>query len=227
MNAVDDHRRYPHAGGAWSDGAPLRNLPREEQGRRLDGRTDTTANPTASITERATRKVSRIRQFEGLRGYSSRVTLAVKYVNYFLLVLLCCGLTGYLTKGVRYASGGGTFMLFSVAVITVSGAVSTLFYVNLRNELVERVRHYVFGIVLIPGTLLAVTLRALQEWEWANEGSLGGTLRGALPVIFLASVVLPAIVFVKEIVGIRTLHRSKLDDEESVQLWTRQDGLQR
>lgn len=216
-----------HSSAAWSDGAPLRNLPRPDEGRRRSENVEVTNRPATSITERATRKVSRVRQFEGLRGYSSRVTLAVKYINYFLIVLLCCGLTGYLTKGVRFASGGGTFMLFSVTVITVSGAVATLFYVNLRNELVERIRHYIFGIILIPGTLLAMTLRAFQEWEWANEGSLGGTLRGALPVVFLASVVLPAIVFVKEIIGIRTLHRSKLDDEESVQLWTRQDGLQR
>lgn len=226
---MNDTHHPGHLGGAWSDGAPMRNLPRDGETRTLPQDDAGTTRPLrdASITERATRKVGRIRQFEGLRGYSSRATLAIKYVNYFLLVLLGCGLTGYLTKGVRYASGGGTFMLFSVAVITATGAISTLFYVNLRNELVERVRHYVFGIILLPGTLLALTLRALQEWEWANEGSLGGTLRGALPVIFLASVVLPAIVFVKEIVGIRTLHRSKLDDEESVQLWTRQDGLQR
>jgi len=227
MSIMNGSLRPQNSGGAWSDGAPLRNLPREDQGRRLGVNVETESRTNPSITERATRKVSRIRQFEGLRGYSSRATLAIKYLNYFLLILLCCGLTGYLTKGVRYASGGGTFMLFSVAIITVSGAVATLFYVNLRNELVERIRHYVFGIVLIPGTLLAMTLRAFQEWEWANEGSLGGTLRGALPVVFLASVVLPAIVFVKEIIGIRTLHRSKLDDEESVQLWTRQDGLQR
>jgi hypothetical protein len=224
---MNDNLHPHHSSSAWSDGAPLRNLPRPEEARRRSENVEVVNRPAASITERVTRKVSRIRQFEGLRGYSSRVALAVKYVNYFLLVLLCCGLTGYLTKGVRFASGGGTFMLFSVAVITVSGAVATLFYVNLRNELVERIRHYVFGIILIPGTLLAMTLRAFQEWEWANEGSLGGTLRGALPVVFLASVVLPAIVFVKEIIGIRTLHRSKLDDEESVQLWTRQDGLQR
>lgn len=179
------------------------------------------------VTHRAARKVSRIRQFEGRRGYSTRATLALRYANYLLLVLLMSGLTGLLTNGVRYASGGGTFMLFSCAVVTGSGALATLFYVNLRREIVERVRHYVFGIILLPGTLLAVTLRALQQWEWVNDGSLGRTLQAALPAIFLASVVLPAIVFVKELVGIRTLHRTKLDDEESVQLWTRQDGLQR
>lgn len=215
-------------GGAWTDGAPMRRLPVDNPSRPLGdaGRIPDNAR-TLSITEKATRKVSRIRQFEGLRGYSSRAALAVKYSNYFLCVLLCCGLTGYLTKGVRFASGGGTFMLFSCAVVTVTGAVATLFYVNLRNELVERVRHYLFGLILLPGTLLAMMLRAFQEWEWANEGSLGGTLRGALPIVFLSSVLLPAIIFVKEIVSVRTLHRNRLDDEESVQLWTRQDGLQR
>jgi hypothetical protein len=153
--------------------------------------------------------------------------LAIKYVNYFLLVLLGCGLTEYLTSGVRYASKGGMFMLVAVTVVSVVGAGSTLFYVNLRTEIVERVRHYVFGIMILPGTLLAGMIRALQEWEWVNEGGLGSTLQAALPAIFLASVFLPAMVFIKEMIGIRTLHRTRMDDEESVQLWTRQDGLQR
>ncbi len=219
--------------GAWSDGAPVAQ--QATPGAPTSGTPDSHAvgqarqatSRTIGVTERAAKRVSRVRQFEGQRGYSSRATLVLRYVNYFLLIALFCGLTGLLTRGVRYASGGGTFMLFSCAVISASGAVATLFYVNLRKEIVERVRHYIFGIILIPGTLLAVTLRALQEWEWVNEGSLGKTLQAALPAIFLASVVLPAIVFVKELVGIRTLHRTKLDDEESVQLWTRQDGLQR
>lgn len=216
--------------GAWSDGAPQYRQPDPVAAERAHASGNdhvTGAQRPMTFAAKATRKVSRIRQFEGVRGYSSRATLVLRYVNYFLLILLFCGLTGILTRGVRYAAGGGTFMLFSCAVIAGSGAVATLFYVNLRKEIVERVRHYIFGIILIPGTLLAVTLRALQQWEWVNDGSLGKTLQAALPAIFLASVVLPAIVFVKELVGIRTLHRTKLDDEESVQLWTRQDGLQR
>jgi len=223
---VNDHTRI---GGAWTDGAPVRRLPQDDAPRRLgvpvqDGAV--TEKPL-SVTEKATRRVSRIRQFEGLRGYSSRATLAVKYVNYFLLVLLGCGLTGYLTASVKGVSGGGMFMLFSITVIAVTGAVATLFYVNLRNDLVERVRNYIFAWVLFPGTLIAGTLRAFQTWEWANEGTLGNVLTIGLPLLFITSVILPMVVFVKEIVGIRTLHRSKLDDEESVQLWTRQDGLQR
>lgn len=228
--------------GAWADGAPREPLsPTGVPGMYTDDRAaqfapNTSGAPVSSsgrrdgrprLTERATNRVSRIREFEGPRGVSARGALLLKYVNYFLLVLLGCGLTGYATRGVKYAAGGGTFMLFSSATIAVVGAGATLFYVNLRNEIVERVRHYIFGIILIPGTLLAFVLRALQEWEWVNEGSLGTTLQAALPAIFLATVVLPAIVFVKEMVGIRTLHRSRLDDEEAVHLWTRHDGLQR
>lgn len=183
--------------------------------------------PRRSLPDVLTSKVSRVRQFEGLRGYSTRSAIAIKHLAYFLLITLVSGVTEAATQGVKYASGGGKFMFVACSTIAFTGAVSTLFYVNLRQELVEKVRHYVFGIILIPGMLLSLLLRALQEWEWANEGSLGTTLQAALPAVFLATVVLPTLVFVKEMLGIRTLHRSKLDDQEAVHLWTRQDGLQR
>lgn len=227
---------------AWADGAPAQSITQTGLPRSMPSyvaeepwanpvqrpsRIEEPARRPLSVTEKATQHVSRIRQFEGLRGYSVRATLVVRYINYMLLILLLCGITGYATRGVRYAAGGGTFMLFSCAVIAGVGAGATLFYANLRIEIVERVRHYIFGIILIPGTMLALILRALQEWAWVNEGSLGTTLQAALPAVFLATVVLPALVFVKEMLGIKTLHRSKMDDEEAVHLWTRQDGRQR
>jgi len=180
-----------------------------------------------SITDSVTERVSRVRQFEGLRGRATRSALTLKYVSYFAVILLVCGIVETLTETVRFASGGGKFMLACTAVIVVVGAFSTLFYVNLRNEIVEKVRHFVFGLTLIPGLTMGGILGALTRWEWASEGSLGLTLEMALPAIFLATVFLPAAIFVKEMVGIRTLYRSKLDDQEAVALWTRQDGLQR
>jgi hypothetical protein len=39
-------------------------------------------------------------------------------------------------------------------------------------------------------------------------------------------VVIPPILFVKWLSGIRTLHRSRLDDAETMGLWTRQDHRQ-
>ena len=48
-----------------------------------------------------------------------------------------------------------------------------------------------------------------------------------MPIVFLATVILPVFIFIKEMAGIRTLYRTKLDDQEQVSLWTRNDGLQR
>lgn len=117
-------------------------------------------------------------------------------------------------------------MLFSCSTVALVGAGATLFYVNLRSELLEKVRHYIFGIILVPGTLIAGLLYVLPNWSSAEGGQLGGLLNSVLPSIFIAAVVLPALVFVKEILGIRTLHRSTMDDQEAVALWSRQDGLQ-
>jgi hypothetical protein len=82
-----------------------------------------------------------------------------------------------------------------------------------------------FGIVLFPGTLLALFLHVTKSW-WGQD-SISSTLSMALPVVFLLTVVLPAFIFVKEIAGMRAIYRSTLDDQEAVTLWTRQDGLQR
>jgi hypothetical protein len=235
--------------GAWSDGfrgpgaAPTGTFGAPTMGQpanAYDVTTDPqlrgygyTATPPAdvpvrrSVPDLVTSRLDRVRQFEGLRGYSTRAALAVKYLAYFMIISTFSGVTQAATNGVKYASGGGKFLFVASMLVASTGAIATLFYANLRNEIVEKVRHYIFGIMLIPGMLLALLLRALQEWEWANEGSLGITLQAALPAVFLATVVLPTLVFVKEMLGIRTLHRTKMDDQESLQLWTRQDGLQR
>lgn len=203
---------------AYADGAPAPLMPPASS---------SSAPFTDRVTTRVNSHVSRIMQFEGKRGRSTRAALATKWTAYLLVVLLCSGITEALTSNVPYATHGGLFMLGSSVVIAVVGAGATFFYVNLRNEIIEKVRHYLFGIILIPGTLLAGVVRVVQEWEWINTGSIGSTLQMALPILFLATVVLPMFIFVKEMLGIRTLYRSRLDDEEAVQLWTRQDGLQR
>lgn len=227
--------------GAWSDGAPARgNVPVDNSGldynsmpydrgnNAIYGSTpvNTEPAPKRSIPSILTSKVGTVRQFEGLRGRSTRAALIVKYVNQFVLILIFAGVTERLTKGVPIASGGGKFMLFSCSTVALVGAGATLFYVNLRSELLEKVRHYIFGIILVPGTLIAGLLYVLPNWSSAEGGQLGGLLNSVLPSIFIAAVVLPALVFVKEILGIRTLHRSTMDDQEAVALWSRQDGLQ-
>jgi hypothetical protein len=180
---------------------------------------------TERITDRATRAASRLMQFEGLRGRSTRASLFFRYFSYVLTIITGSALTQGATQGIKYAEGGGVFMLLSITSISVVGAVATLFYVNLRNEIIKRVRHYIFGIIVFPGVLLALFLYATGSW-WGTD-TFSTTLSTALPIIFLVTVVLPAFIFVKEIAGMRTIYRSTLDDEEAVALWTRQDGLQR
>jgi hypothetical protein len=227
--------------GAWSDGAPQSNM-RADQNLGGEHRSsyDLGAYPTMqdprdavvidrrqSLPEMLTSKVSRLREFEGLRGYSVRATLAIKYVNYFLAILLFCGVTNFFVNGVRFASGGGVYMLFSTMIIAVTGSIASLFYIPLRKEIVEKVRHYIFGLMLPAGTVVAAILKVLQTWEYSNGGGVGSLLSMALPAIFLATIFLPSIVFVKEILGTRTLHRGSMDNEEHVNQITRWDGSQR
>lgn len=203
----------------FSDGAP-------SNGSSYQGPYDPAIQGTSDrITDRATRAASRLTQFEGLRGRSTRASLLFRYIAYVLTVIMGAGISQAATNGVKYAEGGGIFMLISCTSVSVVGAVATLFYVNLRNEIIARVRHYMFGIILFPGTLLALFIYATASW-WGTD-TFSTTVSTALPVLFLVTVVLPAFIFVKEIAGMRTIYRSTLDDEEAVALWSRQDGLQR
>jgi hypothetical protein len=206
----------------WSDGAPT---PRPAPGG-TSGYNAPTPASGRKYTDGVTQRVSRIVQFEGLRGRSTRAAVVLRYIAYALLTLGCAAVTQISTEGIRNATGGGWFLLMSCTLITATGAFATILYPNTRHEIIHRVRHYVFGIVAIPGAILALFLKAAQNWMGSGD-TLAATLGAAGPIVFLATIVLPAFVFVKEMFGIRTLNRSRLDDEEAVLLWTRQDGIQR
>ena len=47
-----------------------------------------------------------------------------------------------------------------------------------------------------------------------------------LPMVYFATVVIPPVLFIKMLAQMRTLHRARLDDEELMGIWTRQDGKQ-
>lgn len=208
--------------GAWSDGigAGGKNLPQDDNGVTLTK----PGKYTGSVTEKV-QKISKIKKLEGPRGYSTRASVVLRYIGYALVILVSSGLTQAATNGISNAQGGGWFMLLSITSVIVVGAISTLFYINMRVTIVSRVRHYVFGLIALPGTMLAIFLKAASSW--LGSDTLGSTLGLALPIIFLATIILPAFVFAKEMMSIRSLNQSKLDDEEAVLLWTRQDGLAR
>lgn len=216
--------------GAWSDGSPVgRNvtpLPGTDAESMLPKNASLPSlGKEVSPPQKIPRPVSRIRQFEGPRGYSTRTAVYFRYAAYFALIVGCSAMTEFFTKDIPNAVGGGRWMFFASTVIVVGGAISSLFYTNIRKEIVEKVRHYIFGISLFPGTLVALFLYITKDF--LGQDAFGGTLQLALPIVFLATVILPSLIFVKEMVGIRTLHRSRLDDQEAVMLWTRQDGFQR
>ena len=203
--------------GAFSDGAPRESI---------DSSRGVGSGKTGRITDDVSHRVSRVMQFEGLRGRSTRAAVILRYVAYMFAVAICSSLTQVFTSGLANVSGGGWFMLLCITTIGAVGAGATMVYPNLRPELVQRSRFYMFNVVCVPGTLFAAVLRTAQHWMGTD--TLGRTLGMAIPLIFLSTLILPALVFVKEIVGLRGVSRSKLDDEEAVLLWTRQsDGMSR
>ena len=107
--------------GAWSDGAPVAQRATSvspssgASDSRAAGQTRPAASRTIGMTERVAKRVSRVRQFEGQRGYSSRATLVLRYVNYFLLIALFCGLTGLLTRQAAVHLCYSPVLLFQVA----------------------------------------------------------------------------------------------------------------
>lgn len=173
-----------------------------------------------SFTERISYKVSRILSLEGLRGKSSRYALLLKYISIFLSILILSSVTQYLTSGVKNVSGGGWFMLSCSTIILSVGAIATMMYPNMRSELIHKTKFYVINIICVPGAIFSLLIRFAQNW--LGTDTLGQTLGIAIPIIFLSTLILPALVYIKEIVGLRGVNRSKLDDEEAVLLWTRQ-----
>lgn len=166
---------------------------------------------------------------EGPRARSVRATVYLRHAVYLLVILLGAGVTQGLLSSMPEVNNGGVWMLFSAALILVTGAAGTLYYPAHRNEIISQTRHFLFGISLLPGFGLAVLMWATRGVLTTQAGSssvLDSAFQNALPLIFFATVIIPALIFVKVVAGMRNLHRSRLDDQEAIALWTRQDHFQ-
>lgn len=171
-----------------------------------------------------------LREIEGPRGLATRGSVWLRHGFYAGVVLGCSALTQGLMGPLPGVGDGGYWMLYSVAVMFLTAAVGAAFYTNHRNEIIEQVKHFVFGIVLFPGTGLAVLMRAMSSVtnQAANPGDfLSYTLADALPLVYFATIVIPCLIFIKAISGMRHLHRTRQDDQEALDIWTRQGILQR
>ena len=103
-------------------------------------------------------------------------------------------------------------------------------YPNHRDEIIEHFRHYMFGLCLYPGTGIAAiiwALRSMLDNPTANDDTMMQLLSFSIPVVFACTLIIPPALYIKQVAGAQTLHRSTLDDEEYVAMYTRQDGHQR
>lgn len=174
-------------------------------------------------------RASRIRELEGPRGYSTRTTVFLRYAVYFAVVLICSAVAhACFTHAARWTAGG-EWMFFSAMLMFVTGAAGTVFYTNQRNEIIAQIRHYVFGLCVFPGTAIAIVMWAAQGLTTTaatGTDAFTSLLGNAIPIVYFCTVILPPLVFVKAMAGLRSMHRSSRDDEELVRTWTRQDGKQ-
>lgn len=183
------------------------------------------------LLTRAPAKPGRIQRVEGARGMSLRASVYLRYLAYVIVIVLASSVSNFCFTHIgKYTLGG--VLMFGLATLTfVTAAAGTMFYTNQRNEILEQCRHYVFGMMVLPGTAIALIMYVAQlmagTGQQAQNDQFLHIIFIGLPAVYFATVVLPPVLFVKMLAGIRNLHRSQLDDEEMVSLWTRQDGLQR
>ena len=178
---------------------------------------------------RAPHEASRIAMFEGPRGYSTRVAVYVRHVAYFLVVVLCSAVTHYAMNAAGpYSIDGGTVMFFMAGLTFAVGALATAGYANHRNEILAQVRMYVFGMMVLPGTGIALVLWLVTGLvaQQANPDAFSRTVSLGLLMVFGAVLIMPPVVFLRLMAGIRTMHRTTRDDQEALQQWTRMDGQQ-
>ncbi len=173
------------------------------------------------------KKVSMLYTVEGSRGYSLRTSIVLRYIAYLLSLFTCCLFTQAILQDVQGARNGGRWMLVSASIMLLTAVYGTMRFPQHRVELIRQARHFVFGIAVVPGTVLAVFMWATQD-NFVNQvdDSFAMLLINALPILYFVTVLVPAAIFVKTVAGLGNIYRTKEDDQESVSRWTRQDGFQ-
>lgn len=167
---------------------------------------------------------------EGPRSMSTRTSVMLRYVAYFLTVLLCSGITNAFLSAASITAHGGSFMLFSATLMFATAAVATILFPNSRRDILGQMRHYVFGLSVLPGTAIAGIIWALHDMlnSASSSSDTMSTLMGfAIPIVFFTTVIIPPVIFVKAVAGYYSLNRSRMSDAEMMALYNRQDPLQR
>ena len=164
---------------------------------------------------------------EGPRGISARATVWLRHVGYFFAVILATSITQAALSHVSNTSSGGLWMLGALTVIYVTATIGTIYFPDARRELIEEARHYAFGIIMVPGVTLAILMWAASHFMSSSSTDVfAHTLGIALPIIYVATVLIPAVLFVRLVSGRRYFSMSRGDDEKAMRNYTRQGFLQ-
>lgn len=192
-------------------------------------RNPASAPEEGSTVERVINAATRIRSFEGWRGYSNRIVVAARQVGAFALLLLAYLATEWAFSGYDAWRHGGEMMLFSVATIQLSSALGTVMYAESRFKIIEQARQFTFGLVAFPAAGLAVFMRVVLSSVDVGSSSDVFTsmlIGNGLPLLFFSCVVIPAVVHLKYIFGgVRAASRAALADEEYIEQYSRYNGL--
>lgn len=181
-------------------------------------------NRASSINER----VGRVMQFEGPRGKATRAAVWLRYVAFLLEIVILSAVTHALTEGIPRAGGAGKWMLFACAIVLTCGALATMRHPNERNKIVKEARHYILGIMVRPGTAIAVFIWGSKGFfDNVEDDAFAGVLTNALPIVYFCTVFIPALVFIKMVFGLGQMNRSMEDNQKMVERYTRQDGYQK
>lgn len=173
-------------------------------------------------------RLSRRWRSEGPGAPATRASVWLKHLTYLVVTLLCVAVVHAAYSVDPALRVGGYLLLTSMTIMYATAAVGTLVHADSRDEIADLLRRFAFSYVLFPATGIAVLFWALHQLDVANEGDmLYRLVYEGLTWLFVLDVFFPMAIFIKSVVGFRTLKKSKMDPEEEMGLWTRQDGLQR
>ena len=166
---------------------------------------------------------------EGPRGASTRASVWLRYVAYFVTIVICSGITSACFAQVPGATSGGEWMLLCVAFQLAIASIGSWMFANRRPEINQQVRSYIFGYTLFPGTGIAILMWSARHLTAGPTGTdvFVNSLNSALPWLYFLPIILPAVIFLKTVAGMRMIHREQMDDQEIMRTYTRNDGRQR
>jgi hypothetical protein len=183
--------------------------------------------PAPRHKSRSSRSRRRLRN-EGFRGTSTRASVWMRYGSYWFVIVLSGAVAHLCFRSVPGARSGGTWLMASSAFQLIVAVLGTIFAAHRRTDIIEQLRAFLFGYTVGPGLGVAVFMWTTQALvEDGSDDLFVRTAIAALPWLYFIPVVVPAIMYLKLVSGFRALDRVQLDDEEILQIYTRNDGLQR